>query len=110
MINYTRLDVPWTRVLEHKHFAPWESHCRTLVSREFSKETEDCDTPCYPKRLGIDRQVLQRYLAKAGTDPGVSFIGRLGTYRYLGMHQVIAESLELSRAWLKARSRGKKET
>ncbi len=107
VINYPRLDVPWTRVLEHKHFAPWESHARTLVSREFSKETGEDDTPYYPKRLEVDRSVLSRYRERAERERGVSFIGRLGTYRYLDMHQVIAETLDFSQAWLEAKSLGR---
>jgi len=106
VINYTRLDVPWTRVLEHKYFAPWESHAETLVFKEFSKETAADDTPYYPKRLEADRLILHRYLAIAEREQGVSFIGRLGTYRYLDMHQAIAEALKFSRAWLEARPSG----
>lgn len=107
VINYTQPDVPWTRVLEHKHFAPWESHARTLVFREFSKETGEGDLPYYPKRLAADRLVLHRYLERAKHEQGVSFIGRMGTYRYLDMDQVIAETLEFSRAWLDAESNGR---
>lgn len=106
VINYTGMDVPWTRVLEHKHFAPWETHARTLVAREFSHETEIGDAPYYPKRLATDRLVLQRYVNRAGRERGVSFIGRLGTYRYLDMHQVIAETLTFSRLWLQANAAG----
>lgn len=106
VINHTRLNVPWTRVLEHKHFAPWETHARTLVDREFSRETGPGDTPYYPKRLESDLRLLQRYRRLAEREQGLSFIGRLGTYRYLDMDQVIAETLRFSRAWLEARSTG----
>jgi UDP-galactopyranose mutase len=104
VINHTRLNVPWTRVLEHKHFAPWETHARSLVTREYSRETAVHDTPYYPKRLAADHLVLQRYLALAGQESGVSFMGRLGTYRYLDMDRVIAEALALARSWLAARA------
>lgn len=106
VINHTRLDVPWTRVLEHKHFAPWETHALTLVDREYSRETGPGDTPYYPKRLEADLRLLQRYRRLAERERGLSFIGRLGTYRYLDMDQVIAEALRFSRAWLGARSTG----
>jgi len=106
VINYPGLEVPWTRVLEHKHFAPWESHPRTLVFREFSKETLEGDTPYYPKRLPEDRRILARYLERASRETRVSFIGRLGTYRYLDMHQVVAETLSFSRDWLRAKAEG----
>ncbi|WP_005036348.1 UDP-galactopyranose/dTDP-fucopyranose mutase family protein [Holophaga foetida] len=107
VINHTRLDVPWTRVLEHKHFAPWETHTRTRVSREYSKETGEGDIPYYPKRLEADQTILRRYMERAGHERGVSFIGRLGTYRYLDMHQVVAESLAFSKTWLHAKAEGR---
>ena len=54
IINCPSLEVPWTRVIEHRHFAPWESHERSLVAREFSRETGEGDMPFYPKRLAAD--------------------------------------------------------
>ena len=102
VINYTSPDVPWTRVHEHKHFAPWESHDQTLVFREFSKETTADDVPYYPKRLSADKAILARYVARAEKETQVSFVGRLATYRYVDMHQVIAEALSFSRRWLEA--------
>jgi UDP-galactopyranose mutase len=108
LINHTRLNVPWTRSLEHKHLAPWEQHDKTLVSKEFSKETETADTPFYPKRLKADLSILSRYIDRASLERRVSFIGRLGTYRYLDMDQVVAESLDFARDWLTAKSNGKR--
>jgi UDP-galactopyranose mutase len=104
VINYTQLEVPWTRVLEHKHFAPWESHGRTVVFKEFSREAGPGDPQFYPKRFEADRRLLDRYLQRARREPKVSFLGRLGTYRYLDMHQVVSEALVFAQAWLKARS------
>ena len=112
VINYGESSVPWTRIHEHKHFAPWEQHERTVVFREYSKETEANDVPYYPKRLDGDRQILQRYRAAAenlansiladrrcGTGPQrptTSFLGRLATYRYMDMEAVIGEALEFA--------------
>lgn len=104
IINHPDLDVPWTRVIEHRHLAPWERHERTLVAREFSRETAPGDIPFYPKRLAQDRLLLARYVARAQALRGVTFIGRLGTYRYLDMHLVIADALELARQWRVARA------
>jgi len=106
IINCPTLDVPWTRVLEHRHLSPWASHERTLVTREFSKETEAGDLPFYPKRLAPDRDLLARYVARAEAQRHITFIGRLGTYRYLDMHQVIADALDLARDWRVAHERG----
>jgi UDP-galactopyranose mutase len=61
--------------------------------------------PFYPKRLAADRALLAGYVARAQALRGISFIGRLGTYRYLDMHQVIADALDLARAWLDAQAR-----
>lgn len=106
LMNYSRLDVPWTRVLEHKHLAPWERHERTLASWEYSREAGERDIPFYPKRLKADIRILKRYIKRARQERGVSFIGRLGTYRYLDMDQVIAETLWFARSWLKAKAGG----
>lgn len=102
VINYTNQETPWTRVHEHKHFAPWEQHELTLVFREYAKETCFGDVPYYPKRLSADREILERYVQRAKREKSVSFIGRLGTYRYIDMHQVIAETLSFSESWLLA--------
>ena len=103
VVNYTDRSVPWTRIHEHKHFAPWEAHERTVAFREFSKETEAADVPYYPKRLAPDMSILQRYRDLAGASPvhanvgaPVSFLGRLATYRYMDMETVIGEALKFS--------------
>jgi UDP-galactopyranose mutase len=106
LMNYTKLEVPWTRVLEHKHFAPWERYERTRVSWEYSRETAENDIPFYPKRLKADIRTLKRYIKRAKMERELSFIGRLGTYRYLDMDQVIAETLLFARSWLKAKEAG----
>lgn len=97
VINYTGLDVPHTRVHEHKHFAPWESHEKTVAFREFSKATEPADVPYYPIRREADKQLLAGYQELARERKDVTFLGRLGTYRYLDMDDVIAEALDA--AW-----------
>lgn len=96
VLNYPELTVPWTRIHEHKHFAPWEKHDRTVAFREYSKETEAADVPFYPKRLASDRVLLEQYRALAAELKHISFLGRLGTYSYLDMDQVIAQALEFA--------------
>jgi UDP-galactopyranose mutase len=105
IINYPALDTPWTRVIEHRHLAPWECHAKSLVAREFSRETDAADMPFYPKRLAADRALLGRYVARAKSLAATTFIGRLGTYRYLDMDQAIADALALARQWRDARAR-----
>jgi UDP-galactopyranose mutase len=101
--NHPSLDVPHTRVVDHKHFAPWERLDRTFVSVEFSKESGPQDEPFYPKRLATDRAMLDRYLAKAANLERHSFLGRLATYRYMDMHHAIDDALDFARRWLRAR-------
>jgi len=96
VINYPDPDVAFTRIVEHKHFAPWEKHDHTAVFTEFSKETEEKDIPFYPKRLGPDKVLLDKYLDLARQETKVSFLGRLATYRYLDMHQVVGEALDFA--------------
>jgi UDP-galactopyranose mutase len=103
VINYPDLSVDFTRIVEHKHFAPWERHERTNVFTEFSKETGPDDIAYYPKRLAADKTVLARYRALAEQAERVSFLGRLATYRYMDMHHVIAEALDFADRWLAAR-------
>jgi UDP-galactopyranose mutase len=108
VINYPGLDVPFTRVHEHKHFTPWETHARTVAFREFSQETGVNDVPYYPKRLPLDKGRLLEYRAVALQQHAVSFLGRLATYRYMDMHQVIGEALDFSASWSHAwKARGK---
>ncbi len=96
VINYPDQDVPFTRILEHKHFAPWEKHDHTAVFTEYSKETSPTDVPYYPKRLAPDKALLAKYRELAEAESRVSFVGRLATYRYLDMHQVVAEALDFA--------------
>ena len=97
VINEGEPDVPYTRTHEHKHFAPWETHASSIAFREYSKETEGDDVPFYPKRLANDLASLSKYMELATAETKVVFTGRLGTYRYLDMDQVIGEALDLSK-------------
>jgi UDP-galactopyranose mutase len=100
VINYCEARVPYTRITEHKHFAPWETHEKTVCFKEYSKLAEPRDTPYYPLRLEKDKALLRQYMDRIQGEPGITFIGRLGTYRYLDMHVVIGESLDLAKTCL----------
>ncbi|QRN41814.1 MAG: UDP-galactopyranose mutase [Neisseriaceae bacterium] len=94
VINYGDESVPYTRISEHKHFAPWEEHEKTICYKEFSRFCEPKDTPYYPIRLVKDKALLVKYVEQANQESGVTFVGRLGTYRYLDMDVTIKEALE----------------
>lgn len=96
VINYCDETVKHTRITEHKHFAPWEHHDKTVCFKEFSKETTEDDIPFYPKRLAADKELLSKYREEAEQLKNVSFLGRLATYRYMDMHHVIGEALDFS--------------
>lgn len=106
VMNYGDAEVPWTRITEHKHFAPWESHDQTLISHERARACGPEDIPYYPIRLVAEKALLSDYVAEARAARGVTFVGRLGTYRYLDMDVCIREALDTARAFLAAEAKG----
>ncbi|MEC9198049.1 MAG: UDP-galactopyranose mutase [Pseudomonadota bacterium] len=97
VMNYGDVDVPFTRITEHKHFSPWEEHEGTVCYREFSREAQPEDTPYYPIRMMDEKTLLADYVRLANETPNVTFVGRLGTYRYLDMDVTIREALDTAR-------------
>ena len=96
VLNYCDEDVPFTRITEHKHFAPWESHDRTVIYREFSRLCGEKDIPYYPIRLVKEKEQLGQYVEMARREANATFVGRLGTYRYLDMDVTIFEALKVA--------------
>lgn len=93
VMNFGDRDVPYTRISEHKHFAPWENHDKTIYFQEYSRPASVHDIPYYPVRLATDKGLLTEYLASARLETEVTFVGRLATYRYLDMDMAIGEAL-----------------
>ncbi|MGP5060050.1 UDP-galactopyranose mutase [Psychrobacter celer] len=106
VMNYGDLDVPYTRIAEHKHFTPWESHEKSVCFKEFSRSCAENDIPYYPIRLVEEKEMLARYIDLAHSTKGVTFVGRLGTYRYLDMDVTIAEALKTAKQFLQDVSGG----
>ncbi len=102
VMNYGDRDVPFTRITEHKHFSPWESHHGSVCYREYSRQAGPQDIPYYPIRLVEEKSLLTQYVAMAEAAPKVTFVGRLGTYRYLDMDVTIREALETTGLFLSA--------
>lgn len=100
VMNYGDTSVPFTRITEHKHFSPWETHRGSVLYREFSRACGPDDIPYYPIRLVNEQNMLEAYIAEAKTEPRVSFVGRLGTYRYLDMDVTIREALDAAAVYL----------
>ena len=96
VINYPDRDVPFTRIHEFRHLHPERRYRtdRTLIMREFSRFATVEDEPYYPINTGSDKKLYDQYAALAQAEKNVIFGGRLGTYRYLDMHQAIGAALK----------------
>ncbi len=88
--------MPYPRITEHKHFAPWDSQEieGTICYREVSRACGPNDIPYYPIRQAREEHMLEKYVQRARATAGVSFLGRLGSYRYLDMDVTIGEALD----------------
>ncbi len=106
VMNYPDPDVPFTRISEHKYFAPWEadSFSHSVAYREYSRACGPSDIPYYPIRLLAEKKLLSQYEDRAAKLSDVTFVGRLGTYAYLDMDVTIAQALETVRAWIASAS------
>lgn len=92
VVNYTDRDTPYTRVIEHKHFA-FGTQPQTVVTCEFSVESTPDAEPYYPVNDPANNALYERYAELARRESGVLFGGRLGEYRYYNMDQVIDSAL-----------------
>lgn len=108
VINYCDQATPFTRITEHKHFAPWErdQFAGSILYREYSRACEASDIPYYPIRLAQEQAMLRRYVERTQATPGVTFIGRLGAYRYMDMDGCIADALAAGAALTEAIAAG----
>ncbi|MBW3245427.1 NAD(P)-binding protein [Epibacterium sp. DP7N7-1] len=108
VMNYGEESVPFTRITEHKHFSPWEDHEGSVCYREFSRAAGPEDIPYYPIRQVKEKAQLADYVALADQTEGVTFVGRLGTYRYLDMDVTIREALDTARSFEETVEAGQK--
>ncbi|OFO45421.1 UDP-galactopyranose mutase [Corynebacterium sp. HMSC073D01] len=97
VMNYNDADVPYTRILEFRHFHPernYESD-KTVIVKEYSRAAEEGDEVYYPINTPEDREKVQKYRELVDKEENVFFGGRLGTYHYLDMHMAIASALTM---------------
>lgn len=92
VVNYTDREVPYTRIIEHKHFEFGKQE-KTVISREYSAEWQPGIEPYYPINDEANNALYEKYKALAVTRPDVIFGGRLGQYKYYDMDKVIATAL-----------------
>lgn len=97
-INYTSADVPYTRILEHKHYGWLGSHLdKTWVTWEYPAEYDGTNVPMYPIRDEKNTELYRKYKDLTMSLKDTRFIGRLATYQYWNMDQVIAQALMLAK-------------
>jgi UDP-galactopyranose mutase len=98
VMNYADQDVPFTRIIEPRHFHPERDHYpsdKTVIQREYSRFAGEGDEPYYPINTADDRAKLLEYRELARSEKQVMFGGRLGTYKYLDMHMAIGSALSM---------------
>ena len=97
VMNYGDIDVPFTRIIEFRHFHPERDYQdkKTVIFREFSRFADHGDEPYYPVNTAQDRERLEQYRELMKNEDRVFFGGRLGTYKYLDMHMAIASALTM---------------
>ena len=92
VVNYTEYEVPYTRIIEHKHFE-YGMQPKTVISREYSDTWNREKEPYYPINNDKNNALYAKYKELADNDDKVIFGGRLGQYKYYDMHKVIEEAL-----------------
>jgi UDP-galactopyranose mutase len=97
VINYADETVPFTRILEFRHMHPERTYQeeKTVIFREYSRAAGVKDEPYYPIGRQVDKDMYDKYCALAEAQSNVLFGGRLGTYRYMDMHQAIGAALSI---------------
>lgn len=93
VVNYTDAETPYTRIIEHKHFA-FGTQPKTVISREYSTEWHQGDEPYYPVNDEKNGALYAKYKALADAETKVIFGGRLGEYKYYDMDKVIEAALD----------------
>ena len=97
MVNYAERKVPYTRIIEHKHFE-FGTGKGTVITREYPSEWKRGDEPYYPVNDAENERLCEEYRKLAEAEKNVLFGGRLGQYRYYDMDKVIAAALEMAEA------------
>ena len=99
VVNYTEREVPYTRIIEHKHFDMFgdevETYPCTVISREYSSEWTPEQEPFYPVNDQENNALAERYRALAAAETNVIFGGRLAEYKYYDMAPIIRRVLDM---------------
>ena len=95
VVNYTEYDVPYTRIIEHKHFE-FGTQEKTVITKEYPAAWKKGDEPYYPMNDEKNNALYQKYKELGDKEDKVIFGGRLGMYKYFDMHHVVHEALVLA--------------
>ena len=96
VVNYTERDIPYTRIIEHKHFE-YGTGKGTVITREYPATWKHGDEPYYPMNDDRNNALYKKYKELAGEYPDIMFGGRLGQYKYYNMDQIVRAALDMSR-------------
>ena len=94
VVNYTEYEVPYTRIIEHKHFE-FGTQPKTVITREYPAVWKKGDEPYYPVNNERNNELYMKYKALAGDEKKVLFGGRLGMYKYYDMDDTILAAFAL---------------
>ncbi len=97
VVNYTERDIPFTRIIEHKHFE-YGKQKQTVITREYSKKWEVGEEPYYPIGDETNLALYQRYKGLSKKSDKVIFCGRLGSYEYFDMDVVVKQAIDLAKS------------
>lgn len=93
VVNYNEYEIPYTRIIEHKHFE-YGTQPKTVITREYPSQWKKGDEPYYPMNDDKNNALYRKYEKLAKQEKNVIFGGRLGMYKYFDMHHVIEEALK----------------
>ena len=94
VVNYTEREVPYTRIIEHKHFE-FGKQPGTVITKEYPAEWKPGDEPYYPVNNEKNNALFEKYAELAAKEKNVLFGGRLGQYKYFDMDKTILSALDL---------------
>lgn len=94
VVNYTEYEIPYTRIIEHKHFE-YNTSDKTVITKEYPDKWTKDKEPYYPINNEKNNKLYEKYREYSKNNPNVIFGGRLGAYKYYDMDKVIAEALEV---------------
>lgn len=101
VVNYTEYEIPFTRIIEHKHFEFGTENGtvnpKTVITKEYPANWKRGDEPYYPMNDDKNNELYAKYKALSDKETNVIFGGRLGMYKYFDMHNVVAEALKCVR-------------